>query len=663
MNQKLIELLVDGRPHPAYSDEQNGKTAHDICSNCISTACCTGPEGPIALSTFDILRLSTSFNMSPVKFMQKFTQDKFPDDKSFRNRIKNEKDSTVTFLRRKKVTSDSPCLFTKYVKDKKGRPRITCSIYGVRGLNCRDFYYDGCIYNRATNELGTMVACAMENVNNGKLKYPEMVGTYKELISKEDKTINEKMLAFTLREAIGVFKYVNNPNYVPIIENNEKYQDKIEDKIYRLLNKRNLRHEEDTDFELIEEHLHENNSGLMYADLAYDMAKELNNLKTENTKAIFDKRYGSRCTFNVSLGKLKLISDSEINKIKNSMNLDKRGESYFDIMMSAFNHIINFTSWVSSSDVILEDEPALLPVELLTLWSNLKTTKVLTDNFGNVIDDAFALLLNKNFEVLKNIKAINNIEDMIYYGSMLTLLSECEIKWHSNKEYYNTWFKINKLMKMASKDTLHNGLYSQKNISEWTNGKYTSKRMEIIYDQILNIRYFQFLGLLEDNSEDFIFEFYNKATHVILNRIAEMNLNKNTVIDAYNIVTHIGYGLNQYGRMKLESRYDKICKRVNDSIWNIIDPAITKTGNGDDVELISEFCDATHTNLGFSRKDKNYLRIMDKVADSSPKKMDDYGQSWKGILEGEAKNQDEYLYTHLYHRAWTVIDAMRSYFD
>jgi hypothetical protein len=67
--------------------------------------CCVNQDA-IALSSFDIFRLSAFFDMSPAQFMLTFTQDEFgdDDDREFRRYWNTKPDSSVvTWLRRLEV--------------------------------------------------------------------------------------------------------------------------------------------------------------------------------------------------------------------------------------------------------------------------------------------------------------------------------------------------------------------------------------------------------------------------------------------------------------------------------------------------------------------------------------------------------------------------------
>ena len=101
--------VLNYSPFRKYPTKQTDQTYADesrVCHGCLSGVCCS-TEDPIALTAFDILRLSAFFDMSPARFMLTFTQDSFDDEDSDVRRHRwneDQRNSTVTWLRRRANT-------------------------------------------------------------------------------------------------------------------------------------------------------------------------------------------------------------------------------------------------------------------------------------------------------------------------------------------------------------------------------------------------------------------------------------------------------------------------------------------------------------------------------------------------------------------------------
>ena len=111
-----------------------------VCNECLSGACCQS-EGPIAITSLDVLRLATFLDISSRALLQMFTQDRFCDeyDELRRTLIDEPSSSVVTFLRRRAHHATSPCIFLQYIRESDGTPRRVCSVYPARPLACREY--------------------------------------------------------------------------------------------------------------------------------------------------------------------------------------------------------------------------------------------------------------------------------------------------------------------------------------------------------------------------------------------------------------------------------------------------------------------------------------------------------------------------------------------
>lgn len=158
------------RRYPTQSAKQEFADEREVCSHCLSGACCTS-EDPIQISSFDILRLATFLDLTPAEFLVRFTQDRFgggEDPSARRTWIDDPASSTVTFLRRRDNHPTSACIFLAYTTDSDGTPRRVCSVHDARPLSCREFYFEHC-KRRVTGELAATLAEGYEAIRDGEI--------------------------------------------------------------------------------------------------------------------------------------------------------------------------------------------------------------------------------------------------------------------------------------------------------------------------------------------------------------------------------------------------------------------------------------------------------------------------------------------------------------
>ena len=155
------------RRYPARADAQ-GKPRDEraICSRCLGGTCCA-TEGPIALTPFDVLRLSAALDLAPAAFFRLFTQDRFEgaDGERYQQWLADPLNSVVSFLRRRTLDAASPCIFLKYIAEPDATPRRVCSVHSARPLACREYYFDTC-KKRWTGEMAVLQAIGYEAVRD-----------------------------------------------------------------------------------------------------------------------------------------------------------------------------------------------------------------------------------------------------------------------------------------------------------------------------------------------------------------------------------------------------------------------------------------------------------------------------------------------------------------
>lgn len=237
------------RRFPARAgDQRRIRSDHDACRFCLGGTCCSS-EDPIALTPFDVLRLATSFDLSPANFLLAFTQDRFADDddKEAREPWRQSPDSSVvTWLRRRANSRHSPCVFLKYVTDEDGAPRRICSVHDARPLACREYYHDTC-KTRWTGELATLQAHGFEAIRDGLITSTsakvELERADADLQDRPDSAPILLRRAFwtEMRRALhaGECNEEGARSFDPA-----PWQDPLPEKVDRLLSRRHLRLEE-----------------------------------------------------------------------------------------------------------------------------------------------------------------------------------------------------------------------------------------------------------------------------------------------------------------------------------------------------------------------------------------------------------------------------------
>ena len=246
---RLLPVLACG-PYRQYPVRRSREGAFDeereVCSHCLTGSCCSS-EDPIALTSFDVLRLAMLLDMSPAAFLLAFTQDRFDSDSSEEQRhgwIDDPESSVVTFLRRRGQTPKSPCIFLRYIREADGMPRRVCSVHPGRPLACREYYYDTC-KKRVTGELAAAQADGFEMIRDGVLTAADAEATLKRLDSSSggDSLSMKWQRAFwsEMRRATDV-ETANEEGAAGF--SIAAYQDPIDEKVNRLLSKRNVRFEE-----------------------------------------------------------------------------------------------------------------------------------------------------------------------------------------------------------------------------------------------------------------------------------------------------------------------------------------------------------------------------------------------------------------------------------
>jgi Fe-S-cluster containining protein len=366
------------RKYPTKQNEQQFADEGQVCYACVSGACCTNQDA-IALTSFDILRLSAFFNMSPADFMLNFTQDEFAgEDRTWRKDWNNNPDSSiVTWLRRRENFAASPCIFLKYIRDPDGTPHRICSIHDGRPLSCREYYSSHC-KKRGTGELAALLAEGFEKLRDGEIT-EEMVDA--QLLRFEGRDLSKATIAEHFEYSFWAeMKCALNLEQANVEGSKSyemaDYQDPIEEKLNRVISSKYLRYEESYGLEPHDEQLMPYKAGLSFAN-SPEYARIMKLVNTPPSLGLFRLRnfpyyMGIRTLMpgvkhakvfptipaKASNDFLKELPHSKL--FPNHDDPEVRNISLRDIYaaaLKALNHLIRFSSHIVALEPILETEP------------------------------------------------------------------------------------------------------------------------------------------------------------------------------------------------------------------------------------------------------------------------------------------------------------------
>ncbi len=400
VKRRRKELPVLGLPfrhYPTRRDQQRYDDEHQVCSDCLSGACCES-EDAIYLTSFDVFRLAAFFNVAPAEFLLSFTQERFNEDQkeeSRRNLIDDAGCSIVTYLRRRENFPASPCIFLKYVREPDGTPRRICSVHEARPLACREFYFDTC-KKRVTGELAALLAEAYEKVRDGEITEARVVA---ELDRLRDEADHEVTLAETMdrwfwsemKRTLSLERAnVDGSNSYDMSE----FQDPIDEKLNRVLSSKYVRFEEKYGPKPRGEQLMPYAAGLTFASSAErERITALVNNRPEGD--LYDLRgeevsvgvrtllAGARhsevfatipdheaASFVAGIPPGPLFPDHDVPEVRAITLRDVYGA-----VLRGCNHLIRFASYLASMGDVLEDVmPGEFESELLEIIAGFQTS-------------------------------------------------------------------------------------------------------------------------------------------------------------------------------------------------------------------------------------------------------------------------------------------------
>lgn len=385
------------RKYPARQTQQSFADEAQVCHGCLSGVCCL-TEDPIGLTSFDILRLASFFDMSPAEFMFKFTQDSFDgEDSDERRRSWNDdpKSSIVTWLRRRDNFPTSPCIFLKYIRESDGTPHRICSIHDGRPLSCREFYFQHC-KTRGTGELAALLAEGFEKVRDGEIT--------EQMIDAELKRLGQ--LDFTtapLAQSMEYHFWVEMKRVLNMEQANVEgansynmadYQDPMDEKLNRVLSSKFLRFEEKYGLRPRDEQLMPYTSGLNFARSS-EYERIMTVLRSEPTSGLFrlgDYPHWIGVRTMVPGVKpaevFQTIPAAEIRQFLDSIppvplfpahdSTEVRSITLPDVyaaILAGYNHLLRFASHIVALAPILEFEPpGTIEANMLSMLAGFNTS-------------------------------------------------------------------------------------------------------------------------------------------------------------------------------------------------------------------------------------------------------------------------------------------------
>jgi Fe-S-cluster containining protein len=389
--------FAEFRKYPARQGQQEYDDDSQVCGSCVSGGCCSS-EDPIYLTSFDVFRLASFFNMSTAEFMLNFTQERFGDPESDEIRrllIDDPNSSIVTYLRRRANFPTSPCIFLKYIRDRDGSPRRICSVHDGRPLSCREYYFSHC-KTRVTGELASLQAEGFEKIRDGEIT-EAMVDAELARFGKHDPQ------KATLSCNMDYFFWVEMKRAINIDQANVEgansydmavYQDSIDVKLNRVLSSKYLRFEEKYGPGPRDEQLMPYTAGLGWAGSAeYERIMML--LHTPPSTGLYALgNYPFYVGLRTALPGAKypsefpIIPDAEINAFIRSIPhvrlfphhdaAEVQAITLRDVyasVLKGYNHLIRFASYIATMGNVLEDcEPGFIESEIFLMIVGFETS-------------------------------------------------------------------------------------------------------------------------------------------------------------------------------------------------------------------------------------------------------------------------------------------------
>jgi Fe-S-cluster containining protein len=648
------------RRFPTRQNEQKFSDEGQVCHACVSGACCTNQDA-IALTSFDIFRLSAFFNMSPAEFMLKFTQDEFEGEPKTHRREdwnNNPYNSVVTWLRRRENFAASPCIFLKYIRDPDGTPRRICSIHDGRPLSCREYYFSHC-KRRGTGELAALLSEGFEKVRDGEIT-EELVDA--QLLRYEGQDLSQARIAEHFQYSFWAeMKCVLNLEQANLegskSYNMADYQDPIDEKLNRVISSKYLRYEESYGLEPHDEQLMPYTAGLSFANSPeYDRIMKI--INTPPSLGLFKMHnfpyYMSIRTLMPGVRPAKVFStipDKESNAFLKQIprlllfpNHDTSEVQKINLRdvyaaaLKALNHLVRFSSHIVALEPILETAPpGTIERQMLFQFANFETSLSLyiaRNPYLQPIKEHLAGISLQTleeesagtediFDCFKTLQSLQRVKPIL--STELRMRIDALQKTFSAKLR-----KSNFQLYLNSENPIEARRLAGKSLGMQTAWQAWSEW----YAQMLAMRYASLAGYKKIN----LAAFYKQSVA----ELEKISFRKDYALHLLEATKYLAYSMTYYNDIPYESLP---CRESANKLAiyaiNIFNRMQQKSENCLDSETVAEFLTAIYKGLGLSyHHDQNFGLIVYRLLESQ---LPDGSWDTNPLPHDIAGNQGEFL--------------------
>jgi Fe-S-cluster containining protein len=679
MNGRELPILnfTSFRKYPAKQAQQSFADDAQVCHGCLSGVCCL-TEDPIGLTSFDILRLASFFDMSPAQFMFKFTQDSFAgEDSDERRRSWNDdpKSSIVTWLRRRDNFPTSPCIFLKYIREPDGTPHRICSIHDGRPLSCREFYFQHC-KTRGTGELAALLAEGFEKVRDGEITEQMIDAELKRLGQLDFKTA---ALAQSMEYHFWVeMKRVLNMEQANIEGANSynmaDYQDPMDEKLNRVLSSKFLRFEEKYGLRPRDEQLMPYTSGLNFAGSS-EYERIMTVLRSEPTSGLFrlgdyPHWIGVRTMvpgvrpaevfrtipkaevkqFLAGIPPVRLFPAHDLPEVR-SITLPY----VYAAILAGYNHLLRFASHIVALAPILEFEPpGTIEANLLSMLAgfhnSLNTYVARNPYFEPVKQHMTAAAIELLEERLAETTSTDEIFDLLRTLCTLqplvpTLPTKLRARVKALGREVDARLRKDELELYVRTD---NPIAARMAAGRRLGDRGAWSAWDAWREQVLDMRYAAIAGF--DGVD--LSAFYSEAVRVL----ETIPLRKSYTTHLCDIVKSLAHSMSSFNRIAFRAMpYKDAANRLAVYAIRLLD-WMQSVDDNNDWEAIAELSSAVHKGFGLGyNHDRSFGLVVYRLLKSQ---LPDGSWATNPTPADKPDTQAEYLH-RMYRTTWTCLDCLR----
>jgi Fe-S-cluster containining protein len=670
-----IFTSAEFKEFPTRKDLQCYDDYRQVCPDCVSGACCSS-EDPIYLTSFDVFRLASVFNMSAAEFMLKFTQDSFghPESDELRRRLIDDTNSSiVTYLRRRENIPTSPCIFLKYTLDSDGTPRRVCSVHDGRPLSCREFYFVHC-RTRVTGELASMLAEGFEMIRDGQIT-EAMVDAEVARFGQHDPqktTLSRNMEYYFWVE----MKRALNPDQANLEGANSyamaDYQDPIDVKLNRVLSSKHLRFEERYGPRPRDEQLMPYTAGLKWAG-SDEYERIMMILRTPPSTGLFASGdYPFYVGLRTHLPGAKypsafpVIPDADINDFIRAVPrvllfpdhdlVEVREITLSDVYVSVlkgYNHLIRFASYIATMGNVLEDgEPGFIESEIFLMTAGFETSLnpfIAQNPYLQPVKHHLSGIVIDSIE--KRLASANSPEELLYSfrflsmvkGTVRTLSAELRARFETAMASVTARLQKEALALFVGFD---NPVVTRLEAGKHLN---VSRAWGEWYNRVLDMRFAAMAGLTHMD----LAPFYRRSVE----ELEKIPLRKSYVFNLYEMVYSLGCSMSFYNTIACqETAYKDAAERLAAYGVRLFNWMEAREYDTRDCEIIAVLLSAVYKGLGMSyNHDRSFGLILYRLLD---RQLPDGSWQTDPLPENAPDTQGEYLFA-MYRATWACIDAIR----